>query len=1351
MLTPTQRRAVLRAEQLEDRTTPATFTVSTLADAGAGSLRDAITRANDEATNPGADTIVFAAGVRGGAVNLTTFTNLADSTTDPAVPQPVGPTALIVSSQIVIGGTGELVTRSGATAFRLFQVTAAGNLTLEQLTLSNGLAQGGAGGGLSGFGSGGGGAAGLGGAVYNQGTLSIFGCALIGNQAVGGANIDGVTGGGGGGLGGPAAAGGHGGPPNGGGIGNNGGFGGGAGGGGGAAAAFFGGFGGGGGGGGSKDGGLGGFGGGGGGSNSFGGVGGVGMFGGGVGGGGMFGGGGGGAGMGGAVFNQGGTITIANSTITGNTAKGGGSTGGHAAGAGSGFGGGLFNLNGAVTLTNDTIVRNTVAAGTATNGALVGQAAGGAMYNLSLSVPAYIGGPSATATQTATVIVVNSILALSSGGSDVANNQQSGAATINATGPNIVSVAVVNTLGTVSGTPFTVANPLLGPLKTNGGPTQTMALLSGSPALNVGSNAAVTAANFGGGPPFTDQRGGGFNRIWNGTVDLGAFEVENRNVPATFTVTNLNDAGTGSLRDAITLANDETAHPGADTIVFAAGVRGGTISLTSFSNLPASTAVVPQPAGPSAFLVTSTILIEGTGETLTRSNAFVFRLFQVTAAGDLTLQNLTLSNGLAQGGNGGIIGGGGGGAAGLGGAVYNQGALDISGSTMTGNRALGGANSGSGISGGGLGGPGNGDGGPPNGGTSSQQFGGPGGFGGGGGYGGNVGGPGGFGGGGGTGFGNGTANGRAGGDGGFGGGGGQGLGVFGGFGGGGGNGGTGGSGAGAGLGGALFNQGGTVAIANSTVAGNTAQGGDATGTNAGTGSGFGGGLYNLNGTVLLTNVTIAGNTVASGAISSGALAGQAAGGAVYNVSIDLGPITATQDTSITTANSIFTGSVGGEDVRNVKYNGTATINATGPNIASVAVVNTGGTVSGTAFTVANPNLGGLANNGGSTQTMAPNTGSPAIDAGSNAAAAALTTDQRGPGFVRVSNGTVDIGAVEVQRQVLAVGGSLDARAVVSIPNAAGTYGTPATLPAPFGALGVNVRVATGDVNGDGTPDTILITGPGTPIRFAVVSGVDNSTLLIPATAPFAGSEDFTGGGFVSAADLDGDGRAEIVITPDQGGGPRVTIFSLVGTTPTVRANFLGVDDPAFRGGARSALGDINKDGKPDLLVAAGFGGGPRVALFDGTTLLSSRTKLRNDFFAFPEDAATLRNGIFAALGDITGDGFADLIFGGGPGGAPRVFILSGALLTSNSPNLFSQPVANFFVAGNSNDRGGVRVAVKNADGDARADLAVGSGEGSPANVRVYRGLNFITNGEPGTFQDLSVFGGAALTDGVFVG
>ncbi len=58
-------------------------------------------------------------------------------------------------------------------------------------------------------------------------------------------------------------------------------------------------------------------------------------------------------------------------------------------------------------------------------------------------------------------------------------------------------------------------------------------------------------------------------------------------------------------------------------------------------------------------------------------------------------------------------------------------------------------------------------------------------------------------------------------------------------------------------------------------------------------------------------------------------------------------------------------------------------------------------------------IGPLANNGGPTKTHLPVAGSPAIDTGDNTLIpAGVTTDQRGPGFPRISNGTVDIGAVE---------------------------------------------------------------------------------------------------------------------------------------------------------------------------------------------------------------------------------------------------------------------------------------------------------------------------------------------------
>ena len=65
-------------------------------------------------------------------------------------------------------------------------------------------------------------------------------------------------------------------------------------------------------------------------------------------------------------------------------------------------------------------------------------------------------------------------------------------------------------------------DPLLGPLADNGGPTQTMALLAGSPAIDKGDNTLVPIDPSTGLPFTTDQRG--FTRVVNGTVDIGAFE-----------------------------------------------------------------------------------------------------------------------------------------------------------------------------------------------------------------------------------------------------------------------------------------------------------------------------------------------------------------------------------------------------------------------------------------------------------------------------------------------------------------------------------------------------------------------------------------------------------------------------------------------------------------------------------------------------------------------------------------------------------------------------------------------------------------------------------------------------------
>ena len=846
--------------------------------------------------------------------------------------------------------------------------------------------------------------------------------------------------------------------------------------------------------------------------------------------------------------------------------------------------------------------------------------------------------------------------------------------------------------------------------------------------------------------------------------------LEDRATPATFTVTNLNDAGAGSLRDAISQANNETSHPGADVIVFDSAIKGGTITLTSFNNPGVTTSLVPQPAGPSALIVRSEIDIQGTGELLTRPSAGdAFRFFQVTAAGDLTLRRMWLRNGRAVGGD---ASNGGGGGAGLGGAIYNQGTLALDHCLLSENFAIGGSSNGFNLGGGGggLGGAGSaGYGGPPNATT-------PGGFGSGGkaSVDGNQGGAGGFGGG----AGNTPQNLFNGADGGFGGGGGAspaggGLGGPGRFGGyatlnrGGG---------GAALGGAIFNQGGTISVITSTLTGNLVRGGS-TDSFAEAGDAYGAGLFNLNGSVTLTGSTFAGNILENGNSTGATYAG---GGVLCNVSANVGSNTPSKNALLTASNCIFSHTGTGTSIESFTYvgwSGIAQVTGSGPNIDfSPRPYN--GSITGTPFTHVDPLLGPLQNNGGVTPTMLPAAGSPAIDAGSNAAASGLNTDQRWGLFVRVFNGTVDIGAVEVQPTPVPpppvvppppdvppppativpflVGGPTDGSVRVLSP--AGTTVAFGDAFAGLPGLGVNARTAVADVTGDGVPDYVVGAGPGAVSRVAVLNGTDKSVLV-----QFSVFEDtFKGGVYVAAADIDGDGKAEVITTADESGGPIVAVYrgsklaAGVGGQDAQMTRFFGIaGDPNFRGGCRPALADLNGDGAADLVVSAGVQGGPRIAVFDGQSLKAGRTdpgRLVGDFFAFED---TLRNGAFVAAGDVTGDGRADVVFGGGPGGAPRVRLFDGKeLLTapafSNVDDVAAAAQKANFFAGDVALRGGVRLALHDEDGDGKADLLAGSGASEPSRVLGYRASNLLANANPTPDVDLDPFA-TILTNGVFVG
>jgi hypothetical protein len=129
--------------------------------------------------------------------------------------------------------------------------------------------------------------------------------------------------------------------------------------------------------------------------------------------------------------------------------------------------------------------------------------------------------------QAGTVTLDNSIVALNT--DDIAGTVSSASA-YNLIGTGGSGGLTNGTNGNLVG----VANPGLDPtgLQNNGGPTQTIALLSNSPAIDAGSNALAVDPTTGL-PLTTDQRGAGFPRIVNGTVDIGAFEFQGAVVAGT--------------------------------------------------------------------------------------------------------------------------------------------------------------------------------------------------------------------------------------------------------------------------------------------------------------------------------------------------------------------------------------------------------------------------------------------------------------------------------------------------------------------------------------------------------------------------------------------------------------------------------------------------------------------------------------------------------------------------------------------------------------------------------------------------------------------------------------------------
>src|SRR5207248_442428 len=110
-------------------------------------------------------------------------------------------------------------------------------------------------------------------------------------------------------------------------------------------------------------------------------------------------------------------------------------------------------------------------------------------------------------------------------------------------------------------------------------------------------------------------------------------------------------------------------------------------------------------------------------------------------------------------------------------------------------------------------------------------------------------------------------------------------------------------------------------------------------------------------------------------------------------------------------------------------------------------------------------------------------------------------------------------------------------------------------------------------------------------------------------------------------------------------------------------------DPSFTGGVSVRAGDVNGDGRADVVTGAGAGGGPHVQVFSGVDL-----SVLQSFFAFDP---SFTGGVFVGVADMDGDGRAEVVAGGvqSPFGDGSVRIFSAGTLTGTVPAANGRSVA----------------------------------------------------------------------------
>jgi hypothetical protein len=250
---------------------------------------------------------------------------------------------------------------------------------------------------------------------------------------------------------------------------------------------------------------------------------------------------------------------------------------------------------------------------------------------------------------------------------------------------------------------------------------------------------------------------------------------------------------------------------------------------------------------------------------------------------------------------------------------------------------------------------------------------------------------------------------------------------------------------------------------------------------------------------------------------------------------------------------------------------------------------------------------------------------------------------------------------------------------------------------PFPGFNGAVRVASGDVNGDGVADVVVAAvAPGGPIK--VFDGATGNVL--ESFFPFPG---FNGTVNIAVGDLTGAGHADLIAVAN-GPGSNGHVKALDETTGALVASFFSY--PGFDGDVTVAAGALSRSGHDQIVTVAALNGHLKAFNLDGSLFTSPTVPgFVFSFFTF----VGFRGDVSVAADDLNGDGVAELVIASGPGSSGNIRVSDGVT---------GKLLANFFVFPTRSTTGAF-VALADVTGSGARDLVVTPGPGVQADVQTF--------------------------------